>query len=120
VTEFPSLFYAVYLLPLAAASAVAIPIALRARNGNAAALYAFCLAVMVSALIGAGVGMFLGFFGPHQTTWYTPSSMTAEQHGLFGAFLFGIVEGGLGIVLGCVLATLCGTIVTGRLRKAAP
>src|SRR5205085_4298015 len=84
----PFLFYAVYLLPLAVASAVAIPLALRARDKNAAALYAFCLAVVVAALSGAGMGMLLGLFGPHQTTWYTPSSMTAEQYGYMGAMIF--------------------------------
>ena len=108
------------LTDLAAASAVAIPLALRARSGNAAALYAFCLTVVVAAVSGAGMGMLLGLFGPHQTTWYTPSSMTAEQYGYMCAMIFGVIEGGLGFALGCVLAIVCSAKVAGRLRKAAP
>jgi hypothetical protein len=109
-----------YFLPLGIASAVAILVALRARNGNAAALYAFFTAVGVSALGGAGMGVLLGVTGEHQSTWYVPSGTTAGEYGLFGAMIFGVIDGALGIVLGCFLAILCGAIVAGRLRRAAP
>src|SRR5688572_6847807 len=114
------LLNAAYFLPLVIASAVAILVALRAPNGSAAALRAFFTAVAVSALGGAGMGVLLGMTGEHQSTWYAPSGMTAGQYGLFGAMIFGVIDGALGIVLGCILAILCGAIVSGRLRKAAP
>lgn len=121
MTDFASsLLYAVYLLPLMAASAVAVPVALRARNANAASLCAFFLTVAVSAFSGAVMGLMLGMFGTHQTAWYIPSGATPQQYGIFGALLFGIIEGGLGVVLGCVLAMVCGAIVSGRLRNVAP